>query len=107
MLGSPWLYYLLYYYDEDFRDIFKVKSDFDTRTARSDDEKMRYANFIANMVKNDGLLPFDRTAVAGRRGLRRRGSPGKKNKLSLRFSDLTDLVREASYWAATGEERAS
>ena len=65
MLGSPWLYYLLYYYDEDFRDIFKVKSDFDTRTASSSDEKMRYANFVANMVKNDGLLPFDRTAVAG------------------------------------------
>ena len=48
MLGSPWLYYLLYYYDEDFRDIFKVKSDFDTQTAGSSDEKMRYANFIGS-----------------------------------------------------------
>ncbi len=65
MLGSPWLYYLLYYYDEDFRDIFKVKSDFDTQTAGSSDEKMRYANFVGAMVKKDGLLPFDRSAVAG------------------------------------------
>jgi lon-related putative ATP-dependent protease len=99
MLGSPWLYYLLYYYDEDFRDIFKVKSDFDTQTASGADEKMRYANFIGNMVKNDGLLPFDRSAVAGVVDHAARLT-GRKAKLSLRFSDLTDLVREASYWAS-------
>jgi lon-related putative ATP-dependent protease len=99
MLGSPWLYYLLYYYDEDFRDIFKVKSDFDTQTASSRDEKMRYANFIGNMVKTEGLLPFDRTAVAAVVDYSVRLTE-KKGKLSLRFSDLTDLVREASYWAS-------
>ena len=98
MLGSPWLYYLLYYYDEDFRDIFKVKSDFDTQTANSIDEKMRYANFIGAMVKNDGLLPFDRSAVAGIVDHAVRITE-KKNKLSLRFSELSDLVRESSYWA--------
>ncbi len=99
MLGSPWLYYLLYYYDEDFRDMFKVKADFDTQTASSTDEKMRYAKFVAGMVKNDGLLPFDRTAVAGVVDHAVRLAE-KKNKLSLRFSDLSDLVRESSYWAA-------
>ena len=98
MLGSPWLYYLLYYYDEDFRDIFKVKSDFDTQTVSSRDEKMRYANFIGNMVKTEGLLPFSRNAVAGVVDYAVRLTE-KKGKLSLRFSDLTDLVREAAYWA--------
>jgi lon-related putative ATP-dependent protease len=99
MLGSPWLYYLLYNYDEDFKDIFKVKSDFDTQTTSSTDEKVRYAHFIANMVKSDGLLPFDRSAVAG---IVEHASRlvEKKNKLSLRFSDLSDLVRESSYWAS-------
>ena len=99
MLGSPWLYYLLYNYDEDFRDIFKVKSDFDTQIAGSPDEKMRYANFIGNMVKQDGLLPFDRSGVAGIVDYAVR-LVEKKDKLSLRFSDLTDLVRESSYWAS-------
>jgi lon-related putative ATP-dependent protease len=98
MLGNPWLYYLLYYYDEDFRDIFKVKSDFDTQTANSIDEKMRYANFIGAMVKNDGLLPFDRGAVADVVDHAVRISE-KKNKISLRFSELSDLVCESSYWA--------
>lgn len=98
MIGNPWLYSMLNYYDEDFRDIFKVKSDFDTRTASSKDEKMRYANFVAALVKNDGLLPFDRTAVAGVVDHAVRLAE-RQNKLSLRFSDLTDLVRETSYWA--------
>ena len=98
MLGSPWLYYLLYNYDEDFREIFKVKSDFDTQTRGSRDEILRYANFVGRTVKSDGLLPFDRSAVAGIVDHAGRLAE-KKNKLSLRFSELSDLVREASYWA--------
>ncbi|HEX9020076.1 MAG TPA: ATP-binding protein [Nitrospirota bacterium] len=104
MLGSPWLYYLLYYYDEDFRDMFKVKSDFDTQMDSTAGEKMRYARFVGNMVKAEGLLPFERGAVAGVVDHAARLTE-KKGKLSLRFSDLTDLVREASYWAAQAGSR--
>ncbi len=99
MLGSPWLYYLLYYYDEDFRDIFKVKSDFDTQMTDSREEKMRYANFIGNAAKAEGLLPFHREAAASVLDFAVRLAE-KKGKLSLRFSDITNLVRESSYWAA-------
>lgn len=102
MLGSPLLYYLLYNYDEDFRDIFKVRSDFDTRTAGTEDEQMQYSNFIANRAKEEGLLPFDRTAVAGIIEYASRLAE-RKNKLSLRFSDISDLVRESSYWAAKAD----
>lgn len=99
MLGSPWLYYLLFAYDEDFREIFKVKADFDTQTADGPDEKMRYARFISRIVKIDGLLPFGREAVAEIVDYAVRLAE-KKGKLTLRFSDLADLVRESSYWAA-------
>ena len=99
MLGSPRLYYLLYYYDEDFRDIFKVKSDFDTQMKSAPEDRMRYANFIGGMVKTEKLLPFGREAVAGIVDYAARLAE-KKGKLSLRFSDLTDLIRESSHWAA-------
>jgi lon-related putative ATP-dependent protease len=98
MLGSPWLYYLLYYYDEDFRSIFKVKSDFDTQMEGSREDKQRYANFIGAMAADEKLLPFTREAVAAVIDYAGRLAE-KKGKLSLRFSDLTDLVREASFWA--------
>ena len=98
MIGSPWLYYLLYYYDEDFRSIFKVKSDFDTQMSGSREEKLRYANFIGSMAAGEKLLPFSRDAVAEIVDYATRLAE-KKGKLSLRFSDLSDLVRESSYWA--------
>ncbi|HEY6011447.1 MAG TPA: ATP-binding protein [Nitrospirota bacterium] len=98
MLGSPWLYHLLYSYDEDFREIFKVKSDFDTQMKSGQEERMRYANFIGNMAKAEGLLPFGREAVAGIVDHAARLAE-KHGKLSLRFSDLGDLIREASFWA--------
>ncbi len=99
MLGSPLLYYLLLAYDEDFREIFKVKSDFDTQTSDGPDEKMRYARFIARAVETDKLLPFGREAVAEVVDYAARLAE-KKGKLSLRFSDIADLVRESSYWAS-------
>jgi len=99
MLGSPWLYYLLYNYDEDFREIFKVKSDFDTQMRSSGEDTQRYANFVGTTVRTEGLLPFEREAVAGIVEYAARLAE-KKGKLSLRFSDLSDLVREASFWAA-------
>lgn len=98
MLGSPWLYYLLYYYDEDFRSIFKVKSDFDTQMDGARDEKAKYANFIGAMAAEEKLMPFSREAVAGIIDHAGRLAE-KKGKLSLRFSDLSDLIRESSFWA--------
>jgi lon-related putative ATP-dependent protease len=104
MLGSPWLYYLLYYYDEEFRSIFKVKSDFDTQMDGSHEEKAQYANFVGAMAAEEKLLPFSREAVAEVIDYAARLAE-KKGKLSLRFSDLSDLVREASFWAGREEKR--
>jgi lon-related putative ATP-dependent protease len=100
MLGSPLLYYLLYYYDEDFRSLFKVKSDFDTQMEGSRDEKTKYANFIGAVAAEEKLLPFSREAVAGVVDYAARLAE-KKGKLSLQFSDLSDLIRESSFWAGS------
>ena len=105
MLGSPWLYYLLYYYDEDFRSIFKVKSDFDTQMDDSRDEKLRYAHFIGTLAAEEKLLPFDREAVAGIVDYSVRLAE-KQGKLSLRFSELSDLIRESSFWAGRDNKDA-
>jgi len=104
MLGSPWLYYLLYYYDEDFRSIFKVKSDFDTQMGGTAEDKERYANFIGAMAVEEKLLPFSREAVAEVIDYAARLAE-KKGKLSLRFSDISDIVREASFWAGRDGKR--
>jgi len=101
MVGSPFLYYLLQAYDEDFGRIFKVKADFDVIRDLTDESPMQYAHFVANLCHDEGLLPFDAGAVAGILEQAARAAEHQR-KLSLRFSDLADLVRESSYWAGRG-----
>lgn len=98
LIGNPYIYYLLYALDEDFRKLFKIKADFDTEMSRSDEHIEKYAQFIAARVKNLGLMPFHRSGVAkvveyGSRLI------GDKEKLSTRFIEIADIVSEASHWA--------
>jgi len=98
MVGSPYLYYLLYYLDEEFRKLFKVKADFDIEMHRTDEHIAQYAAFIANRCKESDLKPFHKSAVAkmvdyGSRVIE------DKERLSTRFIEVSDLVSEAAFWA--------
>jgi lon-related putative ATP-dependent protease len=98
MLGTRHIYHLLYNLDEDFKKIFKVKSEFAMFTDRSDEELFNYASFVRKKVKDDGLKPFHRDAVAAvvEHGVR---LAGDLEKLTTRFTEIADLIREAGYWA--------
>jgi predicted ATP-dependent protease len=107
MIGNQWIYHLLYGSDEDFRKIFKVKADFDSEMNRSEQALRDYASFIATRCRDENLRHFDATAVAA---VAEYGSRlvDDQEKLSARFSDVADIVREASYWAsAAGVEVVS
>ncbi len=98
LVGNPYLYYVLHAYDEDSRELFKVKADFDSRMDRTQENVDKYAMYVAHCQKEENLLPFDNTAVAR---LVEMGSrfADDQDKLSTRFSDIADLIREAHYWA--------
>lgn len=98
MVGPPILYHLLLAYEEDFSKLFKVKVDFDTEVVRSDRQDRQYARFIAKLCREEGLPHFGADAVAEiiRQGFR---FADRHDRLSLRFSLVSDLIREAGYWA--------
>jgi len=98
MIGAQWLYFLLYYRDEDFKKIFKVKADFDTVMEKSSGNINQYASFIKSICNAEDLLPFTKQAIADiiEYGVRVAGS---KDKLSTRFHVVADIIREADYWA--------
>ncbi len=98
LLGSLPLYYSLYQSDEDFYQLFKVRADFDTEMPRNPETMAEYANFIAGRCQEEGLRHFDRTAVAKVIEYGSRLAEHQR-KLSTRFGEIADLVREASYWA--------
>lgn len=98
MIGDAYLYYTLYAVDEDFKKIFKIKADFDTVMDKKAETLLQYASFIRKISQDEKLLPFDRSGVAAviEYGVR---LAGRQKKLSTEFHRITDILREASYWA--------
>ena len=105
MIGSQWLYYLLYYRDEDFKKIFKVKADFDTVMNKNVSNINEYASLIKSICHAEKLLPFTKKAVADiiEYGVR---IAGRKDKLSTRFHVIADIIREADYWARQAKHKS-
>ena len=98
MIGSPWIYYLLFYLEPDYRKFFKVKADFDSRVTRTPEIIRDYALLVANHCKEEKLVPFDRSGVAGLVEYSAR-SVEDQGRLSSQFMEIVDLIREASFWA--------
>jgi predicted ATP-dependent protease len=102
MIGSFTIYYLLFYLEPDYRKFFKVKADFDSKINRTPQMMQDYALFIATHCRKEGLLPFDASGVAA---LLEHASRlvEDQERLSSQFMELSDLLREASYWAGRGD----
>lgn len=98
LIGSPLMHHLLYSFDDDFRKLFKVKADFDTQMDRTPENLRQYAYFIKSCCDREGLAHFDRDAVAAIIEYSSRLA-GDQTKLSTQFGDVSDILREASFWA--------
>jgi lon-related putative ATP-dependent protease len=98
LIGDPVTYYLLHELDEDFRKLFKVQADFGIDFERTPDTCRHYAQFVAARCHQEALLHFEPQAV-GRVVEHGSRLAGHQNKLSTRFGEIADLIREASYWA--------
>ena len=98
LIGAPYIYYLLYYYDDDFKKLFKVKADFDTEMDRNDENMNKYANFISSFVKKENLKHLTKDAV---KEVIEYGSRivEDKEKITTRFQLIGDLITEANFWA--------
>jgi ATP-dependent Lon protease len=98
LIGSQHIYSLLAEHEYDFKKMFKIKADFDYEIKRTDKVVHEYAGVIKKLIKEENLFEFDRSATAYILELSARYA-GQKNKLTTRFSWISDLAREASFWA--------
>ena len=99
LIGTPMLYHLLYQMDPDFKELFKVKADFDIVMERNDENAGKYADFMCNLVREENLRHLDREAIARVIEYGSRLAEDKQ-KLSTRFAAIADLIREANFYAA-------
>lgn len=110
LIGDSMIYYLLHAFDEDFQELFKVKADFALQMDWTPKSAKQYAHFVGTCCREEGLRHFDPTGVAKVVEQSAR-LVGDQEKLTTRFLEIADLIREASYWAgqnghdlATGED---
>ena len=98
LVGRSDVYQLLLAYDEQFNELFKVKADFDTRMARTHEHINDYAAFISKICEDEGLKHLDAGAMAR---IVEHGSrlAEDQEKLSTHFGEISDVIREASYYA--------
>ncbi len=99
LIGSPDIYYTLYNMDDEFRELFKVKADFNVQMKMTKKNIQKYAQFISSRCKEENLHHFNKEAVAR---IVEFGAElvGDQTKLSTRFAEVCNLVREADYWAS-------
>jgi len=98
LIGNPLLYHTLYTFDMDFKELFKVKAEFDTTMDRTEENMQKYAAFICTFCRKEKLKHLDVSAVAR---IIEYGSrlANDQEKMSTRFADVADIIREANFYA--------
>lgn len=98
LIGSPLFYHILYMADAEFKELFKVKAEFDTVMERTKKNIKKCTSFICTLCQKENLKHLDVMAIAK---IIEYGSrlAGDQKKLSTRFADIADIIREASFYA--------
>ena len=100
IIGDPYIYQLLYAYDEDFHKFFKIKAHFDSRMRKTDDHVQKFCELIAGYCQDQKLMPLHKTGMA--RLIEYAGElAGHQAKLTLQLEGVKDTLKEANYWART------
>ncbi len=104
VMGGAYLYNLLYFYDQDFAELFKVKAEIRPVVNADKQAAARYVQRVAALAQREGLPPFDGGALARivEFGMR---MAGDRSRVLSMMEPIDDLVREAAYFARAGNAR--
>lgn len=98
LIGDQDIYRALYFYEEDFRKIFKVNSQFDYEAPLTENMIQYYARFVAKICAEEQLPHFDPSGVAALMEFAVELA-GERSRVTLRFNDVADVIRESSFYA--------
>jgi lon-related putative ATP-dependent protease len=99
LVGDHEIYQALYTQDPDFGILFKVKAHFDDSIERNDQNQKTYGSFVHSLCEREGLNHLEAPALAK---VVEYGSrlAEDQTKLSTKFPEIADLVREANFYAS-------
>jgi predicted ATP-dependent protease len=96
LTGPTEIFQILYFLDDEFREIFKVRADFGFEV----DGQPGRRNFIAQVARiarDEQLPPFLAAAVARVLEFGAR-SVNDRRKLPTQWGEVADVMREAAFW---------
>lgn len=99
LIGKPLLYQQLYLLDADFKELFKVKADFDTTMDRTDNNISKYVGFICTLCQKEKLKHLQDSGIAKVVEYSSRIAHDQQ-KLSTRFGEIADIIRESNFYAS-------
>lgn len=103
--GSPYLYSLLYFYDPEFTELFKVKAELRPVVEADASGARHYAARVTALAKAESLPAFDGGAISRLVQFGMREAGDRKRLLSV-MEPVDDLAREAAYYArAAGDNQ--
>ncbi len=98
MIGTPYIYYILHEFDEDFKKLFKVKAEFDGVMEHNEKNVKSFVVFIESFRKEKELIKVTKDAVKSLIWYSQRLA-GSRDKLSTSLGKIGDILIEASYMA--------
>jgi lon-related putative ATP-dependent protease len=104
LIGNPYFFNLLYMFDEEFKKLFKVKADFDTVMEKNQENIKKYAAFMCTVREKEKLKHLDSSAIARIIEYGSRVAENKE-KVTIRFLEITDLIMEANFYAEQDDEK--
>lgn len=104
LIGSNYMYNVLYSYDPEFNKYFKIFVDFDDEMSKNEDNEMRVAKFIASYCDNKKLKHFTYDGVKEVIKYSTRIT-GDQTKLSTKFNKVVEILVESdAYGKIRGAE---
>jgi lon-related putative ATP-dependent protease len=104
LIGDPYLYQLLYIYDDDFGKLFKIKAQFDWEMKKTSDHLQEFCALVAAYCQDEKLMPVHKTGMA-RLIEHAQELAGHQEKLTLQLKEVLDVVKEANFWARSNDHQ--
>lgn len=102
IIGGETLYKILYQNEKGFKKIFKINAQFDYETELNEQIIENYTQFISKLCTEENLPHCSPDGVSSIIEWAIEHS-GNRKRITLKFSDVADLIRESAFYVKRGK----
>ena len=104
LIGDSYIYQALLAMDSDFKNLFKIKVEWEDEAPANEENVNRLARIIHDYCVQEELLNLDKYAMARVTEYTSRLA-GDQTKISTLFNDIFEVISEASTWAKMAKSK--